>query len=69
MGNEVNIQRRIVVMRCYDKLPLHLREWIAELHFSLHDDHILRGTAEVERCKAFIESGGVHYEKPGNGQN
>jgi len=69
MDSEVNIQRMIVVMRCYDKLPLHLREWIAELHFSLHDDHILRGTAEVERCKAFIESGGVHYEKPGNGQN
>jgi hypothetical protein len=58
-----------MVMRCYDKLPLHLRIWISNLHFSLHDDHILRGAGEVEQCKKFIESGGIHYEKPGNGQN
>jgi len=65
----VDGQRMAIVMSCYDKLPIHLREWISELHFSLHDDHILRGAAEVERCKIFIESGGIHYEKHGNGQN
>ena len=66
---QVNNQRMALVMRCFDKLPLHLREWIANLHFSLHDDHILRGAQEVENCKFFIESGGVHHERPGNGQN
>ncbi len=65
----VNIQRMALVMRCYDKLPPHLRIWISSLHFSLHDDHILRGASDVEQCKKFIESGGIHYEKPGNGQN
>lgn len=59
----------VLVMQCYDKLPVHLRVWISDLHFSLHDDHILRGAQEVERCKAFIESGGVHHVLPGNGQN
>lgn len=56
-------------MKCYDKLPKHLREWISDLHFSLHDDHILRGTKEVEYCKQFIENGGQHHLKNGNGQN
>jgi hypothetical protein len=65
----VNLQRMALVMRCYDKLPSHLRIWISSLHFSLHDDHILRGAADVEQCKFFIESGGIHHEKPGNGQN
>ena len=69
MTDPVNINRMILVMSCYDKLPKELRDWICELHFSLHDDHILRGAAEVYRCKEFIESGGTHYEKPGNGQN
>lgn len=59
----------LLVMRCFDKLPPHLREWIMSLHFSLHDDHILRGEKEVERCKAFIELGGIHHEERGNGQN
>lgn len=58
-----------LVMRCFDKLPPHLREWVATLPFSLHDDHILRGAAEVEQCKAFIESGGLPHYRPGNGQN
>lgn len=56
-------------MRCYDKLPPHLRAWIAELSFSLHDDHILRGAGEIEQCKAFIEGGGEPNFRPGNGQN
>lgn len=56
-------------MRCYDKLPPHLRAWIAGLSFSLHDDHILRGASEVEQCKAFIEGGGQPNFQPGNGQN
>lgn len=58
-----------IVMACYDKLPPHLRDWVAELSFSLHDDHILRGASEVERCKAFLESGGQPDFRPGNGQN
>lgn len=58
-----------LVMRCFDKLPFHLREWVASLEFSLHDDHILMGTKEVERCKAYLESGGEPSFKLGNGQN
>ena len=56
-------------MRCYDKLPAHLRDWVSGLSFSLHDDHILRGASEVEQCKAFIESGGQPDFRAGNGQN
>lgn len=69
MSELIDIHRMAIVMKCFDKLPLHLREWITELHFALHDDHILQGAKEVERCKAFLEEGGVHYEKRGNGQN
>lgn len=58
-----------IVMACYDKLPVHLRDWVADLSFSLHDDHILRGAIEVERCKAFLESGGQPDYRLGNGQN
>lgn len=46
-------------MQCYDKLPSDLKIWIQNLHFNLHDDHILRGKEEVYRCKAYIESGGI----------
>lgn len=69
MGEAVNQKRMALVMQCYDKLPPHLRDWIAGLSFSLHDDHILRGASEVEQCKAFIESGGAPCFRPGNGQN
>lgn len=69
MNTDVDIKRMALVMCCYDKLPANLRTWISQLHFSLHDDHILRGAKEVERCKNFIESGGTHHEKSGNGQN
>jgi hypothetical protein len=69
MSDLMDMQRMAIVMKCFDKLPLHLREWVSNLKFSLHDDHILRGTAEVERCKVFIESGGIHHESRGNGQN
>lgn len=58
-----------LVMRCYDKLPPHLREWVSSLSFSLHDDHILRGAKEVEQCKAFLDGGGEPHFRPGNGQN
>jgi len=56
-------------MKCYDKLPPELREWVANLHFSIHDDHILKGINEIERCKKFLDDGGVEHYKPGNGQN
>ncbi len=69
MSNSIDMKRMVIVMKCFDKLPLHLREWITNLHFSLHDDHILRGADEVERCKVYIESGGIHHESRGNGQN
>lgn len=58
-----------IVMECYDKLPYELREWISNLHFSLHDDHILRGENEVRNCKNDVESGGKINYLPGNGQN
>ena len=58
-----------IVMECYDKLPEELRIWVSNLHFSLHDDHILRGTQEVQRCKDYIENGGQEIFLPGNGQN
>jgi len=56
-------------MECYDKLPDHLRIWISTLYFSLHDDHILRGRVEVQKCKDDIENGGKVNFLPGNGQN
>lgn len=58
-----------VVMDCYDNLPYDLRMWISNLHFSLHDDHILRGEIEVRNCKTDVESGGKINYLPGNGQN
>ena len=69
MATTVNINRMEVVMRCYDKLPIHLREWISTLSFSLHDDHILRGIEDVEECKKYVENGGLPHYLPGNGQN
>ena len=58
-----------IVMECFDNLHPDLRLWINNLHFSLHDDHILRGNTEVMRCKQFLESGGKEHYNPGNGQN
>jgi len=58
-----------IVMECFDRLPEELRVWISNLSFSLHDDHILRGKAEVQRCKDDIENGGLVIRLPGNGQN
>jgi hypothetical protein len=69
MAETIDINRMKVVMSCYDKLPPELREWVSELYFSLHDDHILRGAKEVAGCKEFIESGGVPHFIKGNGQN
>jgi len=67
--NEPDVRRMAIVMSCYDKLPYELREWIANLHFSLHDDHILRGAKEVYSCKAYVESNGEVTYRKGNGQN
>lgn len=56
-------------MACFDKLPQYQRDWINNNeHLSLHDDHILRGKAEVDRCIAEVEKGNIYY-KPGNCQN
>ena len=69
MDNEIDIHRMKIVMNCFDKLPPELRQWIADLHFSLHDDHILRGIKEVQRCKIYVEGDNeISYYK-GNGQN
>jgi len=69
MDNEIDIHRMKIVMSCFDKLPADLRKWIAELHFSLHDDHILRGEREVRNCKIYVDNDGeIKYYK-GNGQN
>lgn len=58
-----------LVMQCFDKLPQYQREWINNNDlFNLHDDHILRGKKEVDRCIAECIKGNIYY-KPGNGQN
>lgn len=56
-------------MQCFDRLSPDLRDWINNLHFNLHDDHILRGQKEVERCKQFLDNGGQEHYNRGNGQN
>lgn len=69
MENEIDIHRMKIVMNCYDKLPVDLRNWISNLNFSLHDDHILRGEREIRKCKIYVDNGGrINYYK-GNGQN
>ena len=69
MDNDIDIRRMQIVMSCFDKLSPELRQWISQLHFSLHDDHILRGEREVRNCKIYVDSGGkIKYYK-GNGQN
>lgn len=67
--SEINFHKMNIVMECYDKLPQDLRQWIAGLHFSLHDDHILRGIEEIKRCKKSIEDSEPIIYKSGNGQN
>ena len=61
--------RMELVMRCFDRLPPDLREWISNLDFSLHDDHILRGADEIRYCKRWLENGGKRHDRQGNGQN
>jgi len=61
--------RRKVVMACFDKLPRYQRDWINNNPtLNLHDDHILRGKDEVDRCMAEVAKGNIYY-KEGNGQN
>jgi len=67
--SEMDTRRMAIVMQCFDKLPKELREWIANLHFSLHDDHILRGLKDVENAKKYVESNQPIIYKKGNGQN
>jgi len=56
-------------MGCFDRLPQYQRDWINNCEkLNLHDDHILRGKQEVDRCMAEVEKGRISY-KPGNGQN
>lgn len=70
MAETIRDQKRLeIVMKCYDKLSPELRQWVANLHFSLHDDHILKGINEIERCKEFLDGGGQEHYRPGNGQN
>jgi len=69
MNNDIDIRRMQIVMSCFDKLPFELRQWISQLHFSLHDDHILRGEREVRNCKIYVDSGGMIKYYKGNGQN
>ena len=69
MNQQIDLRRMKIVMDCYDKLPYELRDWIANLHFSLHDDHILRGINEVKYCKDYIDNDGEIVYIKGNGQN
>lgn len=56
-------------MACFDKLPQYQRDWINYNNkLNLHDDHILRGKDEVDRCILEVEKGNIYY-KDGNGQN
>jgi hypothetical protein len=56
-------------MACFDKLPRYQRDWINNNPIlNLHDDHILRGKDEVDRCMAEVAKGNIYYKK-GNGQN
>jgi len=58
-----------IVMGCFDKLPRYQRDWINNCEkLNLHDDHILRGAQEVDRCMVEVEKGRIIY-KAGNGQN
>ena len=58
-----------IVMSCFDKLPKYQRDWINNNEkLNLHDDHILRGKSEVDRCMIDVENGNIYY-KNGNGQN
>ena len=66
---DVDAHRMSVVMQCFDKLPKDLREWVSNLHFSLHDDHILRGEREIRECKLQLENNCRVIYKSGNGQN
>ena len=67
--HEFDAHRMMIVMKCFDKLPAELREWVSNLHFSLHDDHILRGEKEIRHCKEYVESNGTVTYRKGNGQN
>ena len=69
MQDGVDHHRMKIVMSCFDKLPTELRLWISNLHFSLHDDHILRGEKEVRNCKTYIDGDGEVFYYEGNGQN
>ena len=56
-------------MECFDQLPQYQRDWINNNEqLNLHDDHILRGSQEVDRCMVEVEKGNIVY-KEGNGQN
>jgi hypothetical protein len=57
------------VMACFDKLPQYQRDWINNnTQLNLHDDHILRGKNEVDRCIQAVNNGNIYY-KAGNNQN
>jgi hypothetical protein len=65
----MNEQRLKLVMKCFDKLPEHQRDWINNCEkLNLHDDHILRGEKEVARCIIEVENNNIYYKR-GNNQN
>ena len=73
LGHDNNLEfidkRRRITMQCFDKLPEELKVWIQNLHFNLHDDHILRGAEEVAKCKEYIEKGGQPHFYETSAQN
>ena len=60
----MNHQRLQIVMACFDKLSPEMRHWLNNLHFNIHDDHILKGQKEIERCKEFLDNGGQEHYIP-----
>jgi len=57
-------------MNCFDKLPQYQRDWINTCEkLNLHDDHILRGKDEVDRCMQEVERGNIYYKPGRDGSN
>jgi uncharacterized protein (DUF1015 family) len=68
MYSDAHLKRIRLVARCFEKLPQHLKDWINNAPFSLHDDYILRGQKAVEKAiAAYEKTGKYHSDAPPEG--